>query len=126
MKACLPSNEGRPSLLGPGRLSQVDLNPFRRGHRTHELVFELARDQTRTYVGQADCQAPAHVLFPQIVRIVEQYLRLKVRPKPPAQTIDAFLSPYYGWMIERLVVEIHPDDRPERVTALLNRSMQRR
>jgi type III restriction enzyme len=28
MKAALLSNQGRPSLLGPGKLESVDLNPY--------------------------------------------------------------------------------------------------
>jgi type III restriction enzyme len=110
MKAGLPSNVGRPSLLGPGRLNTIDLNPFRKGHRPQELVFELARDLTRDYLAQPACTVPAHVLFPQIAAIVQRYLSHKVVPVAPAQPLDAFLSPYYGWMIERLVQEIRPVD----------------
>jgi type III restriction enzyme len=109
MKAALPSNQGRPSLTGPGRLERVDLNPYRSGRRRQELVFELARTLTRDYVGQPSCEAPAHVLFPQIVRIVERYLAERVQPIAPANILDVFLSPYYGWVIERLVQEIRPD-----------------
>jgi type III restriction enzyme len=117
MKGSLPSNSGRPTLSGPGRLQRVDLNPFRAGRRLQELVFEMARDLTREYVGGGACQAPAHVLFPQLVRIVERYVAEKVQPVAPAQTIDLFLSPYYGWAIERLAAAIRPDaaggDAPE-------------
>jgi type III restriction enzyme len=109
MKAALPNNRGRPSLTGPGKLESVDLNPYRAGKRFQQLVFELARDLTRDYVGQPGCEAPAHVLFPQIVQIVERYLKDKVRPIPPADILDVFLSPYYGWVIERLVQAIKPD-----------------
>jgi type III restriction enzyme len=49
------------------------------------------------------------VLFPQIVRIVERYLRDFVRPKPPAELRDVFLAPYYGWVLERLAASIRPD-----------------
>ena len=111
LKAGLPSNEGRPSLLGPGKLRQVDLQPFRRANRLQELIFKLSRDLTRSYLRQGGCEAPAHVLFPQIARIVRRYLREKVVPVAPSETIDVFLSPYYGWMIERLVEAIHPDER---------------
>jgi type III restriction enzyme len=109
VKASLPSNRGRPSLSGPGKLVRLDLNPYRSGYRFQQLVFDLAADLTRDYVSQPGCEVPAHVLFPQISRIVERYLREHVQPVPPANILDVFLSPYYGWVIERLVEAIHPD-----------------
>ncbi|MBC7336550.1 MAG: hypothetical protein H5U01_09800, partial [Clostridia bacterium] len=44
-----------------------------------------------------------------MVRIADRYLREKVHPVPPANILDVFLSPYYGWVIERLVEAIKPD-----------------
>jgi type III restriction enzyme len=69
----------------------------------------MARDLTREYVNSGSCEAPAHVLFPQVVRIVQQYIDQKVTPIKPAEKLDLFLSPYYGWAIERLVESIRPD-----------------
>lgn len=109
MKAALPNNQGRPTLSGPGRLVSVDLNPYRSGRRLQELVFELARDLTRDYVAQASCQAPPHVLFPQIAKIAERYLQEYVTAIAPLSKLDVFLAPYYGWVIERLVAALHPD-----------------
>ncbi len=109
MKAGLLSNKGRPSLMGPGRLENVDLNPYRSGRRFQELVFELARDLTRDYAAQPACEAPPHVLFPQLAQIAQRYLREKVHPIHPAKILDVFLSPYYGWVIERLVEAVKPD-----------------
>ena len=109
VKAALPANQGRLSLLGPGRLEDVTLNPFRSGRRVQELVFELARDLVREYVGHASCEAPAHVLFPQVAHIAERYLAERVHPKKPASLLDVFLAPYYGWAIESLVQAIQPD-----------------
>jgi type III restriction enzyme len=109
VKAIIPSNQGRPSLSGPGKLEKVDLNPYRSGRRFQELVFEMAAELTREYVNRRECEAPAHVLFPQMRQIVDRYLREKVRPLPPAQTIDVFCSPYYGWVIEHLRDAIKPD-----------------
>lgn len=109
VKALLPSNTGRPTLSGPGALVNVSLNPFRKGRRMQELVFEMAKQLTRDYIGRPGTEVPAHVLFPQLVQIVERFLRERVKPEPPADTIDVFLSPYYGWVIERLVEAIKPD-----------------
>jgi type III restriction enzyme len=109
VKGSLPNNQGRQSLIGPGRIERVDLNPYRSGRRFQELVFELARDLTRDYVNQPTCEAPAHVLFPQLVQIVDKCLKDKVHPVPPANLLDVFLSPYYGWVIEQLLQGIVPD-----------------
>jgi len=109
VKASLQTNTGRPSLTGPGAIQRVDLNPFRSGRRIQELVFEMAGDLTREYVKNGSCEAPAHVLFPQLVRIVQKYVDEKVTPIKPAERLDLFLSPYYGWAIERLVESIRPD-----------------
>ena len=109
VKASLQTNTGRPSLTGPGAIQRVDLNPFRSGRRIQELVFEMAGDLTREYVKSGSCEVPAHVLFPQLVRIVQTYVEEKVTPIKPAERLDLFLSPYYGWAIERLVESIRPD-----------------
>jgi type III restriction enzyme len=110
MKAAVLSNGGRPSLMGPGKIENVDLNPYRKDRRFQELVFELAGDLTRTYLAQPGCEVPSHRLFPQMARIAERYLREKVTPLPPADILDVFLSPYYGWVVDRLALEaIKPD-----------------
>jgi type III restriction enzyme len=109
MKGALPNNQGRPSLTGPGRLENVTLNPYRSGRRLQELAFDMAAALTREYASQPSCTVPKHALFRQILAIVNRYLAEKVRPVSPAQTVDVFLSPYYGWAIERLNENIRPD-----------------
>jgi len=109
VKAALPNNKGRPSLTGPGKLERVDLNPYRSGYRLQQIVFDIAADLTRDYAGQPGCEAPAHVLFPQLGRIVERFLAEHVHPLAPASKLDVALSPYYGWVIEALVGAIGPD-----------------
>ena len=110
VKATIPSNQGRPSLTGPGKLENVDLNPYRSGRRFQELIFDLAAHLTREYTSREGCEAPPHVLFPQIASIAERYLKDKVHPIPPANILDVFLSPYYGWVIETLVEAVKPDE----------------
>jgi len=69
----------------------------------------MATELTRHYVEQGKSEAPAHVLFPQLLHIVQRYIAEKVDPLPPAQVLDALLAPYYGWIIERLLAAIRPD-----------------
>lgn len=109
VKGGLPNNEGRFSLTGPGAIENVTLNPYRQGRRLQELVFDMAAALTRDYKAQPKCEAPTHVLFPQMMKIVDRYLREYVDPVPPADILDVFLSPYYGWVVERLVEAIGPD-----------------
>jgi type III restriction enzyme len=109
VKGGLPNNQGRFSLTGPGAIENVNLNPYRKGRRFQELVFDMAAALTKDYGAQPKCEAPTHVLFPQIVKIVDRYLREFVDPVPPANILDVFLSPYYGWVVERLVEAIRPD-----------------
>lgn len=109
MKSALLNNQGRPSLIGPGKLESVSLNPFRTGRRLQELSFDLARTLTREFISQRCCDIPVHVLFPQLLLIVERYLDEAVEVHKPADKKDLFLAPYYGWIVERLLGAIRPD-----------------
>ncbi len=102
-------NQGRPSINAPGGSHRATLAEFRERHRAQQLSFQMAADLTLHYCRQPTCEAPPHVLFPQVLRIVERYIAEKVTAPPPAEQIDAFLSPYYGWIIERLLAAIRPD-----------------
>jgi type III restriction enzyme len=103
------NNKGRLSLSGPGRIDEVTLAEFRAKRRIQELVFELARALTRDFLGRGHCEVPAHVLFPQVAAIVQRYVTEHVQVHAPADLKDVFLSPYYGWLIERLLEAIGPD-----------------
>jgi len=109
VKALNVNNRGRLSLSGPGRASKVDLEAFRARHRLQELEFELATALTRDCLSAGQCRVPAQALFPQLLGIVKRYLREFVRVYPPNDLKDIFLSPYYGWVIEKLVAAIRPD-----------------
>jgi len=87
----------------------VNLKEFRKRRRVQELEFDLARAIAKQYVDQPQCEVPGHVLFPQLLRIVSRYLREKVEVRPPADLIDLFLAPYYGWLVEKLLEAIRPD-----------------
>ena len=109
MRGLSVNNEGRMSLSGPGAVSEADLGQFRAANRVQSLTFEMAAALTREYLNDNPETLPAHVLFPQLQRIVARYVEECVEVVPPAQRIDLFLAPYYGWVVERLVQAIRPD-----------------
>jgi type III restriction enzyme len=118
MKAGLPTNQGRPTLFGPGKLDTATLAAYRQAHRLQTRMAELARELVRAYGalatdasagGAANRQAPhPSVLFPQFVKLVRFYVEHKVQAHSPADVADAFLAPYYGWMFERLLTALQP------------------
>jgi type III restriction enzyme len=101
--------DGRLSLGGPGRSEDISLREYRENQRVQQIIFELAKGLTKQYLTQPGCEAPAHVLFPQMVRIIQRYFREKVEVRPPADIKDLGLSPYYGWLVEVLTENIRPD-----------------
>jgi type III restriction enzyme len=103
------NNRGRLSLSGPGKADLVKLKEFRAKHRVQELEFELARALTKDCLEAGQCKVPAQALFPQLLQVVHRYLHEFVRVYPPNDLKDIFLSPYYGWVVERLVEAIRPD-----------------
>ena len=110
VKRYLPSLSGRLSIHGPGHAETLDLAAYRAQVRPQRLVFQAARDMTYRYAQGDGDGAPAHMLFPQMVRIIERYLQGKVTAGSGFEKSDALLlSPFYGWAIERLIAATHPD-----------------
>lgn len=109
MKAGLPTNQGRPTLYGPGKLDTASLAAYRAERRPQTLIAETARELVKAYRDRSDESGsrlhPA-VLYPQLVGIVARFVDGKVRAHAPAVRSDVFLAPYYGLMMERLLAGI--------------------
>jgi type III restriction enzyme len=108
-KGLHPTNSGRLSLSGPGRLDDASLAQFRRERRVQELVFDVAGALTKLYREQPGCDVPPHALFPQLAAIVREYVETRVQALTPADKKDLFLAPYYGWLVEVVLQNIRGD-----------------
>lgn len=108
MTAGLPNNQGRLSILDRDNLKETTLEPYHAERRLQGVVFEMARDLTHDLVQQGSMAVPAGVLFPQLLRVVQRYVDDRVFVTPPNNRLDLWLSPYYGWAIERLKEAIRP------------------
>jgi type III restriction enzyme len=101
-------NKGRPSLLEPGGTAKLDLEKWRGAARLQQREFEMAAALTRHYSDQDKCEAPPQVLFPQMLEIVKRFVRDRVTVDDEKKRVDVFLSPYWGFAIERLTEAIQP------------------
>jgi type III restriction enzyme len=102
-------SKGRPSFSEPGEAVELNLKAWRDTTRLQREEFEMAAALTREYVKQDTCEAPAHVLFPQLLDVVKRFVRDKVVVSSPEKRVDVFLSPYWGFAVERLTEALHPD-----------------
>lgn len=109
MAAALPNNQGRPSRVTE-RVSEVSLNPYRDTQRLQQLEFQMAQSLTRDLVERRQIGVPAGHLFPQVLGIVQRFIREHVTVKHGNDRRDVFMSPYYGYVIERLLEAIKPDE----------------
>lgn len=111
MAAALPNNAGRITLFTPGRAHELAIDEYLGLKRLQQHVFEASAALTRDYITARGATVPAHVLFPQLQRVIDRYVREKVRlGTPDVDRRLLFVAPYYGWFIEQLVQAIRPDE----------------
>jgi type III restriction enzyme len=107
--ALTQTEEGRLTTQNFGSVKELTMQPYRAGMRFQEGVFRLATDLTKQYRASAETQLPAHVLFPQLRAIVDRFARDFVSVPPASNALDLFTAPYYGWALDILRDQIHPD-----------------
>jgi type III restriction enzyme len=109
LKGLNVNNRGRTSLSDPGPEEAVTLQEQRMRLRVQELIFDVARALAKDFMETRGCQIPAQVLFPQILEIVNRYVREEVLVQFPGDLRDLHFAPYYGWLVEVLLEAIRPD-----------------
>jgi type III restriction enzyme len=100
---------GRPDRLGPGIEVFQDRNPFHREKRLQATVYEIAADITRRLKDRRDDWSARHLLFPQVLNIVWQYLEERVVIRGNAPLEEIALLKYRQRIVERLTEAIEPD-----------------
>jgi type III restriction enzyme len=102
MAAALPNNQGRVKAIEVGKVREMSIEYFFASKRLQQLIFEAAATLTRDFIATGSASAPAHVIFPQLQRVITRYVAEKVQDGGNDERV-LFCSPYYGWFLERLV-----------------------
>lgn len=97
---------GRPDRLGPGVEVYHNRDEFYASHRLQTTMYEIASDITQRLKHEA-----RHLLFPQVLKIVEEYVKVGV--KVPAGGMvkkeEIALQGYRDLILSRLSEAIRPD-----------------
>jgi len=100
---------GRPDRLGPGPEVLHDRNPFHREKRLQASVYEIAAEITHRLKERREDFVARHILFPQVLNIVWEYLEKRVIVATDAPLEEIALLKYKQRIIERLTEAIEPD-----------------
>jgi type III restriction enzyme len=100
---------GRPDRLGPGREVIHDRNPFHRERRLQATVYEIAAELTRRLKDKREEWTARHILFPQVLEIVWEYLEDRVRVTGDTPLEEIALLKYRQRILDRLTEAIEPD-----------------
>ncbi len=101
---------GRPDRLGPGPEVTHDRNPFHREKRLQATVYEIASEITSRLKEKREDWSARHLLFPQVLEIVWQYVEEKIILTDPDIPLEEIaLLKYKQRIIERLTQAIEPD-----------------
>ena len=101
---------GRPDRLGPGPEVIHDRNPFHSQKRLQATVYEIAAELTRRLKDKREDWNARHILFPQVLAIVWQYLEERVIVKDAETPLEEIaLLKYKQRIIERLTEALEPD-----------------
>ena len=100
---------GRPDRLGPGPEVIHDRNPFHREKRLQASVYEITAEITGRLKDRREDWSARHLLFPQVLEIVWEYLEKRVILIDDTPLEEIALLKYKQRIIERLTEAIEPD-----------------
>lgn len=100
---------GRPDRLGPGPETLQDRNPFHIEKRLQATVYEIAAELTHRLKDKRDDWKARHLLFPQVLNIVWEYLEERVVVTKDTPLEEIALLKYKQRIIDRLTEAIEPD-----------------
>ncbi len=98
------TREGSAGLLSPGTSGDHDRDEFHEAQRLQRTLFEIAAAITANL-----SEETRRFLFPQVLRIVEEYVAKKVRVKGDVPLEELALRRYSQDVIDRLCAAIEPD-----------------
>lgn len=100
---------GRPDRLGPGLEVLHDRNPFHREKRLQASIYDIAAELTHRLKDKREDWSARHLLFPQVLNIVWEYLEERVVATGDTPLEEIALLKYKQRIIERLTEAIEPD-----------------
>jgi len=111
---------GQPSALGPGQFEEQDRSEYYRSTHIQAIGFEIARQVLVALVGAnghgADPRSrlkgmavSRHQLFPQVFRLVDQYIQHKVDWRDQHHC-ELGHERYVKRVVERTLADIEPDE----------------
>jgi type III restriction enzyme len=100
---------GRPDRLGPGLEVMHDRNPFHQEKRLQASVYEIAAELTHRLKNKREDWNARHILFPQVMNIVWEYLEERVVVTEDVPIEEIALLKYRQRIIERVTESIEPD-----------------
>lgn len=100
---------GRPDRLGPGKGVLHDRNLFHREKRLQASIFEIAGEITNRLKSKKEEWSGRHLLFPQVLNIVWEYIEERVMATEEIPLEEITLLKYRQKIVERLTEAIEPD-----------------
>jgi type III restriction enzyme len=81
----------------------VSLEAWRKGIRTQQVAFDLAKVLTQKWKEDRGEGIPTHRLFPQMLEAATRFIETRVEPVGSRRTQDVAINPYFGKAIAMLV-----------------------